>query len=97
MPHPIIGNLLAVSLRASRRLARQSASSSPDPLRAAGPTGRFGDFSVAQAELLLVTSALFAAQFARYTRYRAKKERHLDGCSIKTLSLIQTEKAFSGT
>ena len=57
-------DLLAVSLRASRRLARQSVSSSPGPLRAAGPTGRFGDFSVPQAELLLVTSALFAAQFA---------------------------------
>ena len=38
MPRPIIGNLLAVSLRASRRLAQQSASSSPGPLRAAGPT-----------------------------------------------------------
>ena len=38
VPRPIIGNLLAVSLRASRRLAQQSASSSPGPLRAAGPT-----------------------------------------------------------
>ena len=70
-----------LSLRASRRLAQQSASSSPGPLRAAGPTGRFGDFSVPQAELLLVKSALFAAQFTRHARYTTKKERHLDGCS----------------
>ena len=49
----------------------------PRPAEGSGPTGRFGDFSVAQAELLLITSALFAAQFARYTRYTAKKERHL--------------------
>ena len=81
LPTAIRSNLLAVSLRASRRLAQQSASSSPGPLRAAGPTGRFGDFSVPQPELLLVKSALFAAQFTRHARYTTKKERHLDGCS----------------